>query len=62
MTFERYLERRFGLTTTHGISPKAIEKFEAEDQVRAAGGLKDPKRLAAVRRLGCSIRCLRKVS
>ncbi len=52
MTFERYLERRFGLATTHGISPKAIEKLEAEFQVPAAGALNDPKRLAAVKALG----------
>ncbi|HXG90510.1 MAG TPA: hypothetical protein VNJ02_19450, partial [Vicinamibacterales bacterium] len=52
MTFERYLERRFGLRTTHGISPKAIEKLEAEDQVPAAGALKDLKRLAAVKATG----------
>jgi len=52
MTFERHLERRFGLTTTHGISPKALEKLEAEDQVPAAGALEDPKRLAAVKATG----------
>ncbi len=52
MTFERYLERRFGLMTTHGISPKAIEQLEAEDQVPAGGAVKDPKRLAAVKAIG----------
>ncbi|HXG70207.1 MAG TPA: GAF domain-containing protein [Gemmatimonadaceae bacterium] len=51
ITFERYLERRFGLITTHGISPKELEKLEAEDRAPAAGALKDPKRLAAVRAL-----------
>ncbi len=50
--FERYLKRRFGLTTSHGISPQAIEKFAAEDRVPAAGALKDPKRLAAVKASG----------
>ena len=52
MTFERYLERRFGLMTTHGISPTAMEKLEAGHPVSAAGALKDPKRLAAVRAIG----------
>ncbi len=47
MTFERYLERRFGLMTTHGISPKAMEKFEAED-LRTGGALQHQKRLTAV--------------
>ncbi len=51
LTFESYLERRFGLVTTHGMSPKAMEKFEAED-LRAGGALQDPKRLAAVRASG----------
>lgn len=31
LTFENYLLRRFGLMTTHGISPEALEKLEAED-------------------------------
>ena len=52
MAFEKYLERRFGLMTSHGISPKAMEKLEAEDQLPAGGALKDPKRLAAVKALG----------
>ncbi len=51
MTFERYLERRFGLMTTHGISPKAIEKLEAE-AFHAGGALHDPTRLAAVTATG----------
>ncbi len=56
MTFERYLERRFGLMTTHGMSPEAMATFEFEDESAAARGgassvgtLKDPKRLAAVK-------------
>ena len=52
MTFERYLDRRFGLMTSHGISPKAIEKLEAENQLPATGALNDPKRLAAVKASG----------
>jgi len=52
MTFESYLERRFGVMTTHGISPKAIEILEAEALVPAADALRDPKRLAAVKATG----------
>ena len=52
MTFARYLERRFGLHTTHGISPKAMVQLEWEDHVTVGGALKDPKRLAAVRATG----------
>ncbi len=52
MSFPKYLERRFGMRTTHGISPKAMAKLEAEDRVPAAGALNDPKRLAAVRASG----------
>lgn len=52
MTFESYLERRFGATISHGISPKAIETFEAQHQPPAADALRDPRRLAAVRATG----------
>ena len=52
MPLARYLERRFGLLTTHGISPNALEKFQLDDQVPAGGALKDPRRLAAVRATG----------
>ncbi len=52
MTFEKYLERRFGLMTSHGISPSAIQKLEEEDQVPAADALKSPGRLAAVKATG----------
>ncbi len=45
--FERYLELRFGLMTTHGISPTALEKLEEED-LCADGAVQDPRRLAAV--------------
>ncbi|MDQ3171633.1 MAG: GAF domain-containing protein [Acidobacteriota bacterium] len=56
MTFERYLERRFGLMTTHGMSPDAMATFEFEGESAAARGsassvgtVKDPKPLAAVK-------------
>lgn len=52
MTFARYLDRRFGLVTTHGISPSALEEFEREDDVPARDALKDPRRLAALRGTG----------
>ncbi len=52
LTFERYLERRFGLRTTHGISPTWIERFEAESAGPPTGALNDPKRLAAVAATG----------
>ncbi|CAN5917274.1 hypothetical protein BH11GEM2_BH11GEM2_14010 [soil metagenome] len=52
MTFAMYLERRFGLLTTHGISPKAMKKLDWEDQAPAGGALEDPRRLAAVRATG----------
>jgi len=52
ITFDSYLERRFGVMTTHGISPEAMETLEAGDQVRAANALWDPKRLAAVKATG----------
>lgn len=38
--------------TSHGISPKGIEKFETEDPLLAAGAVHDPKRLAAVKAIG----------
>ncbi len=59
ITFGRYLERRFGLLATHGISPKALAIVESEHKSAAAGGsaflvgaLKDPKRLAALKATG----------
>ena len=52
MTFAKYLERRFGLVATHGISPKIMERLEYDDQVPSLGALKDPRRLAAVRGTG----------
>jgi GAF domain-containing protein len=47
ISFELYLERRFGLATSHSISPEAFDT-----QVSAAAALTDPKRLAAVRATG----------
>ena len=52
MTFGKYLERRFGLIATHGISPKVMEKLEWGDPMPALSALNDPKRLAAVRGTG----------
>lgn len=59
ITFDRYLERRFGLITSHGMSPTAMAAFESEAEpaedggsAAAAGALKDAKRLAAVRATG----------
>lgn len=52
MTFASYLENRFGLQATHGISPKAIEKLERDDPLLAGGALNDPRRLAALRATG----------
>lgn len=52
MSFSRYLNRRFGLQTTHGISPRALMKIEAEDPVFAGALRDDPTRLAAVRATG----------
>ncbi|CAN5778547.1 hypothetical protein BH11GEM2_BH11GEM2_30400 [soil metagenome] len=52
MTFSSYLERRFGLMTTHGISPDAMAKLEADDEVFTMNSRRDPKRLAAVAALG----------
>ena len=52
MTFGKYLERRFGLIATHGISPNVMEKLEWGDPMPAFSALNDPKRLAAVRGTG----------
>ena len=52
MTFAKYLERRFGLVATHGISPKMMERLEWDEQVPTLGALRDPRRLAAVRATG----------
>jgi hypothetical protein len=52
MPFADYLESRFGLLTTHGMSPKAAERLRSEEDVSADGKLNNPKRLAAVRATG----------
>ncbi len=52
MSFADYLERRFGLLTTHGMSPKVAEQLKREEEVPTDGHLNDPKRLAAVRATG----------
>lgn len=53
VSFEKYLERRFGLMATHGISPAALQKLDAElDGVHSDSVVTDPRRLAAVRSIG----------
>lgn len=53
ISVEQYLSRRFGLAATHGISPDAMEKLEAEmdaadDPGAKAGKINNPRRLAAL--------------
>lgn len=52
MPFAMYLRRRFGLLTTHGMSPKALEQLNQEEEEHDGGALTDPKRLAALRATG----------
>ena len=54
MTFASYLERRFGLLATHGMSPKAFEQLQQEDLQKTIKGdaVHDPMRLKAVRATG----------
>lgn len=55
ITFDKYLERRFGLLATHGISPAAMVKLDAEiDEMDApeSNPVISPRRLAAVRATG----------
>lgn len=52
MPFATYLHRRFGLLTTHGISPRALEQLDWEEQLYERDALTDPKRLAALRATG----------
>lgn len=62
MQFEQYLSTRFGLTATHGISPRALAKLEAGSSVEVdergaspdqrSSALRNPRRLAALRRTG----------
>ena len=49
MTFSTFLERRFGVMTTHDISPSALAKLDAEDLVLTHGALNDPKTVVVLR-------------
>lgn len=57
LPFADYLKRRFGIMTSHGISPKAMEKLEEAESLPKVTGpsrtaLNNPGRLAAVRGTG----------
>lgn len=55
ITFEKYLEQRFGLLTSHGISPSAMNKLDSEldpQHTPADNPVSDPRRVAAVRGTG----------
>lgn len=53
ISVEAYLERRFGLLTSHGISPEAEELLDVtEDSPPTPSALRSPRRLAAVRATG----------
>lgn len=52
MPYATYLHRRFGLITTHGMSPKALAQLERDEQPHEGGALTNPKRLAALRATG----------
>jgi hypothetical protein len=54
MDFATYLERRFGLLASHGMSPTAFEQLQREElpQKQPVDAVHDPKRLAAVRATG----------
>ena len=60
ISFDTYLKRRFGVTTTHGISPDALEKMEAEldaptpatPAAAKADAVSDPRRLHALKSTG----------
>lgn len=53
ISVEAYLERRFGLLTSHGISPQAEELIDVTvDSDAAPSALLNPRRLAAVRATG----------
>ena len=52
ITFAKYLERRFGMLTTHGISPTAMETFEWEERSPGDSASKEASRLSAVRATG----------
>jgi GAF domain-containing protein len=62
ISVEEYLERRYGVVTSHGISPAALDLLEAElasppvpawvPSEEAGSALLSPRRLAAVRATG----------
>lgn len=62
ISVEAYLERRYGVITSHGISPAAVAQFEQEaglaplpadvDPQEPQPALRRPRRLAAVRATG----------
>lgn len=54
IAFDKYLERRFGVLATHGISPAAVKKLDAEMNIAGirANPVNDPGRLAALRSTG----------
>lgn len=53
ISVEAYLERRFGLLTSHGISPEAEGLLDVpEDSAPAPSARRSPRRLAAVRATG----------
>jgi len=37
ISFEQYLEKRFGIRTSHGISPQEVERFLTEDDLSQPG-------------------------
>lgn len=56
ISFERYMQRRFGLLVTHGIAPNAAAQLVAQAEsvavpasASAVGTVNDPTRLAALR-------------
>lgn len=62
LSVEKYLERRYGVLTTHGISPEAVARLEAEEEPQSVpadsgspetlSAQRSPRRLAAVRATG----------
>ena len=62
ISVEKYLSKRFGLTISHGISPDALEKFEAQldsdtppnnpTVEGAAREVQNPRRLATLKTTG----------
>ena len=62
ISIDKYLSKRFGLSVSHGISPEALARFEAEldsdsplstpTVEEAARDVQNPKRLAALKSTG----------